>query len=416
MRHGRGTRLRGALPVRRSTIVLDDLARPFMRAWYLTRESALATVPYPEDAPVARVPGPDPARVLLLGNGAATGWGVRSHDLALTGRLARALADSTGRGVQVDARVDGGVRLAGIPRLLDEVALRRYAAVVVVAGMSDAVNLTPLRTCRDATVELLDRIRRRAPGAGVLVVGPQPVGSARVYTGWPSVIAERHRVAMIQVLRAVCAEHGTAFAVLDAPSAEAARTGYRSPAVYAEWAASIATRLTPLLAPGSGASGRQPEVERQRATVAMLPDAPPDAGLDRITLLARKLFGVELAAVTLLDGDELKLRSVSGSDPGRLPRASSACNQTIRGDGALVISDLAADPRFSGSPAVAGDAAMRFYAGYPIESPEGYRVGALCILDRERRSPHEVDTEALSDLALLAQKELWAAVERAGAR
>jgi GAF domain-containing protein len=85
----------------------------------------------------------------------------------------------------------------------------------------------------------------------------------------------------------------------------------------------------------------------------------------------------------------------------------SMCDQAIRGEGALVIPDLSEDPRFRDSPAVTGEEHLRFYAGYPIESPDGYRVGALCVLDDRPRDPADIDTDALAELALLAQKELW---------
>jgi GAF domain-containing protein len=191
--------------------------------------------------------------------------------------------------------------------------------------------------------------------------------------------------------------------------------GHSSSTVYAEWADWIADRLAPLLrSPGRVVERPQPELERQRATESMLPDAPADAHLDRITELTRHVFGVEFAAVSLIDGDLQKNRSVAGSDLASVPRASSMCARTIQGDGPLVIGDLQQDPEFADdSPAPEGRSHVRFYAGYPIESPDGYRVGALCVLGTEPRDPQDVDTGTLADLALLAQKELWASVERA---
>jgi hypothetical protein len=395
--------------------VLTVLTRLFMGGWYRSREGALDSVPYPEDAPVARQAGPNQIRLLLLGNGAASGWGVRSHELALTGQLARALARVTERGVQVDARVDRTVRLSGLASLLPAAELDRYDAVVLIAGMSDAINLTPLPKWKSAMQALLDRIREGAPGAAVLVLGPQPVRSVSTYTGWPGAIAERHRRALNDVTKTVCAERGMHFAILPAPSRPPGEPGHRSPNVYGEWAGSIAPLVAPLLAPRETARvGRQSETERQRATEALLPDAPRDERLDRITETARQLFGVEFAAVTLLDGDTQKYRSTAGNDLTVTSRASSMCDHTIRSDAPLVIGDLSKDPRFVDNPAVQGPQHLRFYAGYPIESPDGYRVGALCIFDTESRDPAQLDEAELSNLALLAQKELWAYADRFG--
>lgn len=392
----------------------DVLLRLFMRTWYRSREGALATLPAPGDAPVARVPGPDPLRVLLLGNGAASGWGVSSHDLALTGQLARALAAELGRGVQVDARVDRLLRLAALGALLDGVDLGRFDAVVLLAGMSDAVTLTPLDEWRRAMAALLDRFLGAAPDAAVLVIGPQPVGTVSTYASWPSRIADRHRVAMNRISAALAAERGAWFLELPAPIRPPGVPGYRSPAVYGEWAARIAPALAPALRGRPPRSPRpQPEEERQRAALAMLPDAPPDARLDRITHIAAETFGTRYAALSLIDGEEQRNRSVAGTDLTRMPRSVSMCDHAIRSDGPLVIADLALDPRFADSPAVTGERGLRFYAGYPIESPDGYRVGALCVLDTEPRDPDTIDLGALSELALMAQKELWASVERA---
>ncbi len=394
-------------------LMLDAPVRWFMQAWYRSRESALVAVPFPADAPVHRVFGPDPMRVLLVGNGAASGWGVRSHELALPGRLARVLADRTGRGVQVDARADRTRRLVDLSGLLGEHDLERCDVVVLIAGMNDAVNLTPLDEWQRSMRLLLERFRLEAPAAGVLVLGPQPVQSVSTYTGRPGAIADRHRRRMNRITAALCAERDMAFAVLDAPRLPPGEPGHRSPDVYTEWAVVIAERLLPVLrGTGRRDDGPQAEPDRQRATAALLPDAPPDPRLDRITELARTAFGVRFAALSLVDGEWEKYRSVAGSDVARSPRLHSMCDHTIRSDLPLVIPDLAKDPRFDGNPAVHGRAHLRFYAGYPIESPDGYRVGALCLLDTRPRDGAEFDTAALSELALLAQKELWASAGR----
>lgn len=380
-----------------------------MRVWYLSREGALEAVPFPMDAPVARVGGPDPLRLLLIGNGAASGWGVRSHDLAMTGHLARTVSAATGRGVQVDARVDRTRRLADLDDLLIDMDLGRYDAVLLMAGMSDAVNLTPTTTWRDAMQQLLDRFAAEAPDAAVLVLGPQPVRSVSTYTGPPGAIAERHRLRLNRITAALCTQRGMGFFVLPAPVAPPGVPGHRSPGVYAEWAATIAPEIAALLhGPPRAPAGPQPEEARQRATEAMRPDAPADPHLDRITQVARELFGAEFAAVTMLDGDQQHYRSVAGTGLPVLTRASSMCDHTVRSDRPLVIGDLTKDARFDGNPAVHGDAHLRFYAGYPIESPDGYRVGALCVFGTTAREAEAVDTTALSDLALLVQKELWA--------
>lgn len=384
--------------------------RPLLRLWARRRSSLLALVPRPEDAPVARVPGPDRVRVLLVGNGPAAGWGVRSHDLALPGRLAQRIARATGRGAQIDVRTDHTARMAVLPMLLARSGATRYDAVAVVGGMSDAVELVPLDAWREQLEVLLDRLLVVAPRAAVLVMGVQPVRSVSVYATWPGRYAEQHRVAMNRITEAVCRERGIGYAPLPAPVRPPSRPGHRSPEVYEEWGDAIAD---PLIAALPAAAPRDRDVEqderdRQRAVAAILGDGSPSTQLDRITARTRSAFGVSMAAVTLIDDDLHRFRSLAGATLGPMPRAWSFCARTILSDEPFVVGDLASDHRFDDNPVVHGEAGIRFYAGHPIESPDGHRVGALCILDTEPRDPASVDLDVLSDMALLAQKELWA--------
>jgi hypothetical protein len=309
--------------------------------------------------------------------------------------------------------VDRALRLRSLSSLVDDVDLSRADAIVLIAGMNDAVCLTPLADWRRAMADLLGRFRTEAGQAAVVVVGPQPVRSVSTYSGWPGAIAERHRRAINRVTAELCAARGVPFAIMPTARHTPIVPGHRSPTVYREWAQWIAKDLAPLLrGPEPQPEQPQPEPERQRATEAMLPDAAPDAHLDRITDLARHVFGVECAVVSLIDGDFQKNRSVAGCDFTRLPRTSSLCARTIKRDGALVIADLLEDDQIADDVALPDGTRVRFYAGYPIESPDGYRVGALSVFSSEPRDAAEVDRETLADLALLAQKQLWASVKQ----
>ena len=78
--------------------IVELALRPLMRSWVRQVFRNLADVPRPLDDPRAHASGVDSDRILLFGGGAAVGWGVLSHNLALPGSLARALSDLTGRG------------------------------------------------------------------------------------------------------------------------------------------------------------------------------------------------------------------------------------------------------------------------------------------------------------------------------
>ena len=151
------------------------------------------------------------------------------------------------------------------------------------------------------------------------------------------------------------------------------------------------------------------EMARQRALDDMgIVDTPPEERYDRVTRLARQLFGVETAAVNLIDGDRQWAKSVSGIGPVEMHRDGSMCTETIKGDGPLVVDDLAADPRYAHKvvPGMLG-----FYAAYPLRAPGGERIGAFCIYDSRPRHFSVRETEMLRDLASWVQQELTVSQE-----
>ncbi len=137
-------------------------------------------------------------------------------------------------------------------------------------------------------------------------------------------------------------------------------------------------------------------------------DPVPEERFDRMTRLARRLFGVDVALVTLLDRDRQWFKSVSGDgiDVVSIPRSLSFCDTTVRQDGSLVVEDLSADERFRSNPLVTADSGVRFYAGYPLHAPGGQAVGTLCLLDHAPRAFSDSERETLRDLASYVQQEL----------
>jgi GAF domain-containing protein len=152
------------------------------------------------------------------------------------------------------------------------------------------------------------------------------------------------------------------------------------------------------------------ERDRQRA-VDGLPSAISDERFEHILALARRSFGTPLAAFTVIDRDRQVVRASVGPRPIPVSRADSFCATTIRGRGPLVVQDARSDVRFRESSLVTGKAQVRFYAGYPIESQSGERIGALCVLDRKPRRMSKADLVLLREFAMLLQRELWLAAE-----
>ena len=135
-------------------------------------------------------------------------------------------------------------------------------------------------------------------------------------------------------------------------------------------------------------------------------DTEPEERFDRLTRLARRLFDVDVALVTLLDRDRQWFKSADGFDDPETPRSTAICDTTIRQSATFVVEDLEADPRFDANPLVTGPRQIRFYAGHPLYAPGGQPVGALCVLDRRPRAFSQSERDSLRDLAAYVQQEL----------
>ena len=122
--------------------------------------------------------------------------------------------------------------------------------------------------------------------------------------------------------------------------------------------------------------------------------------------LAAKLFNVPIAYVALLDGERQWFKARIGMEPEETPRQSSFCGHAILQDDPLIVSDARRDLRFAGSPLVIGSPFVRFYAGQPVRSPGGYKVGTLCVLDTQPRTMTAQEISILQELGTLVEHEL----------
>lgn len=137
-------------------------------------------------------------------------------------------------------------------------------------------------------------------------------------------------------------------------------------------------------------------------------DTSPEERFDRLTRLAKRLFGVPMALVSLVDEDRQWFKSCQGLDASETPRDISFCGHAILGDDIFLIPDAALDERFHDNPLVTGEPHIRFYAGCPLRVPNGSKLGTLCIIDREPRELDEDDQALLRDLTRMAEQELAA--------
>ena len=141
-------------------------------------------------------------------------------------------------------------------------------------------------------------------------------------------------------------------------------------------------------------------------------DTPASESFDRITRMASQLFQLPIAAVSLTDDDRQWFKSRVGVDHREIPRFKACCGEVADTSKVLVIRDLLTSPYYQNS--VLADSGIRFYAGAPLTTRDGYTLGAMCVLGNEPREVTEQEMTILQDLAdmVMAQIELQHAFGR----
>ncbi|PXW25564.1 GGDEF domain-containing protein [Paraburkholderia caballeronis] len=151
------------------------------------------------------------------------------------------------------------------------------------------------------------------------------------------------------------------------------------------------------------------EAERLAALRALeILDTPREERFDRLTRLARRLFDVPVALVSLVDADRQWFKSADGFCFAETPRDSSFCAHAILEDDLLVVSDALQDQRFSDNPFVVDGPRVRFYAGCPLTLSGGVTLGTVCLMDNRPRDFDAEDRRSLRDIGQLVVRELIA--------
>ena len=147
-------------------------------------------------------------------------------------------------------------------------------------------------------------------------------------------------------------------------------------------------------------------IEALRALAVL--DTDYEERFDRLTRLAKRLFDVPIALVSLVDTDRQWFKSRAGLDATETSRDTSFCGHAIMEDDIFVVRDALTDDRFHDNPLVSNDPNIRFYAGCTLAVTNGSKVGTLCIIDRVPRDMTDEDYELLRDLAQMVEEELTA--------
>lgn len=134
----------------------------------------------------------------------------------------------------------------------------------------------------------------------------------------------------------------------------------------------------------------------------------PEERFDRVTRLAKRMFDVDIALLSIVEQDKQWFKSNVGLNAQETGRGESFCGHAILGDEPFIIPDASVDVRFSDNPLVTGEPNIRFYAGVPLKIDDGVKIGTLCIIDSQPRHFSDQQVNDLIDLAKLAESELVA--------
>jgi len=135
-------------------------------------------------------------------------------------------------------------------------------------------------------------------------------------------------------------------------------------------------------------------------------DTPPEERFDRIVQFAAQEFEVPMALITFVDAERQWFKASVGLDACETARETSFCGHAILKNEIMLINDATQDPRFHDNPFVINEPHVRFYAGAPLQLPNGKNVGTLCVIDQTTRVMDAVDLAVLSSLRDLVVEEL----------
>jgi signal transduction histidine kinase len=130
-------------------------------------------------------------------------------------------------------------------------------------------------------------------------------------------------------------------------------------------------------------------------------DTGVEQDFNEIVELASKICNKPISLISLVDSQRQWFKARVGLDVTETPVSIAFCKYAIEKNNVFIVEDATKDDRFSSNPLVTGSPDIRFYAGTPLQTSEGYNIGTLCVLDNK---PGELNDEQLEALKILGKQ------------
>ena len=130
-------------------------------------------------------------------------------------------------------------------------------------------------------------------------------------------------------------------------------------------------------------------------------DTDSEEAFDDLTRLASYICQTPAALISLVDTNRQWFKARVGVHARETPRNVSFCGHAILARDCFIIEDALFDERFADNPLVVNEPFVRFYAGMPLWSPEGFAIGTLCVMDRQ---PRHLNAEQINALEMLSKQ------------